>query len=722
MSRSKLYIRGHAYSIPISISSICCSILTSIWVLKMSQDTTVVAMATSSGNQSPDLEPLVLHKPVIVGLYGVPGSGKSFLLNQLEHELGDKFDFYEGSEAVDDLIPGGLQAFHSGTEEQKVLFRELAIRKIKRNCSISGRNGVVTGHYMFWLEEHPAGTRVDTAGDWAAYTHLLYLDNPAESVVQRLNEDVERLRVPVSVEHVRRWQEVEKDQLRQTCLRHGILFLPISTEGPDAIYRVSYILDDFQTLTQDTNLFRAKSRMEEIIVRNRGQLETMLVVDGDRTVAAEDTGALFWKAVSASRGGEGSVDQLKAVFGSPLGYSYTAFRQATLLYEEFTNDKEFEDICQVIADGVEPHQEFLRLFDMIDSNPHVGAVILTCGLHRIWEKIIERVGVLDQVTVIGGGRIADGLVITPDIKGSLVSFLQDEHGINVWAFGDSPMDLQMLSRADHAVVVVGEKLERSQTMDAALSEAGFQARQALIPATARPRLNTADLPLINLTHQDAIASIFQRTGPYGIHLIHATDKPAAKLLATPARNERLGPDLRDADHRVGHYLATEYVAAVIGLEPFSTPHEQGGRATGHRLRDEEHTLVVGLLRGGLAMALGVGAAFPRARLALAGRPRDVRREHLRRARAVLLVDAAVGSGAAVVGFVRWLRGLKAGLRIVVVCGVAHRAAVEAGGGIARGLGRRADLTVVALRLSDDQFAGSGATVTGNCLADMTLLE
>jgi phosphoserine phosphatase len=669
-------------------------------------------MATSSGNQSPDLEALVLRKPIIVGLYGVPGSGKSCLLNQLKHELGDKkFDFFEGSEAIDDIVPGGLQAFQSGTEDQKVLFRELAIRKIKRNCSIKDRNGLVTGHYMFWLEEDPAGTRVDTAEDWAAYTHLLYLDNPAESVVQRRNEDVERLRAPISVEHVRRWQEVEKDQLRQTCLRHGILFLPISTEGPDVLYRISNILDDFQTLTEDTNLFRAKSRMEEIIVRNRGQLETMLVVDGDRTFAAEDTLALFWKEVSASGGADGSVYPFKTVFGSQLGYSYTAFRQATLLYEEFANDKEFEDICQVIADGVEPHQEFLRLFDMIDSNPHVGAVILTCGLHRIWEKIIERVGLFDQVTVIGGGRIADGLVITPVIKGSLVSLLQDEHGINVWAFGDSPMDLQMLSRADHAVVVVGEELERSQTMDAALSEASFQARQALIPATARPRLNTADLPLINLTHQETIASIFQRTGPYGIHLIHATNKPAAKLLATPARSECLGPDLRDAHHRVGHYLATEYVAAVIGLEPFSIPHAQGGRATGHRLRDEEHTLVVGLLGGGggggLAMALGVSAAFPRARLALAGRPREVRREHLRRARAVLLVvDAAVGSGAAsVVGFVRWLRGLRAGLRIVVVCGVAHRAAVEAGGEIACGLGRRADLTVVALRLSDDQFAG-----------------
>ncbi|KAJ5509080.1 hypothetical protein N7527_011223 [Penicillium freii] len=59
-------------------------------------------------------------------------------------------------------------------------------------------------------------------------------------------------------------------------------------------------------------------------------------------MAQEDSGVLFWEQLcAASAEGEGS-SPLKALFSSPLGYSYTAFRQATLLYEEALGDVEFE--------------------------------------------------------------------------------------------------------------------------------------------------------------------------------------------------------------------------------------------------------------------------------------------------------------------------------------------------------------------------------------------
>ena len=38
------------------------------------------------------------YKPVIIGIYGVPGCGKSYLLNELKQELREEsFTFYEGS-------------------------------------------------------------------------------------------------------------------------------------------------------------------------------------------------------------------------------------------------------------------------------------------------------------------------------------------------------------------------------------------------------------------------------------------------------------------------------------------------------------------------------------------------------------------------------------------------------------------------------------------------
>jgi hypothetical protein len=66
----------------------------------------------------------------------------------------------------------------------------------------------------------------------------------------------------------------------------------------------------------------------------------------------------------------------------------------------------------------------------------------------------------------------------------MVARLRDIHHMYVWAFGDSVLDLQMLRKADQAIVVVGEEQNRSKTMDAALLNAidngGLSAQQALL--------------------------------------------------------------------------------------------------------------------------------------------------------------------------------------------------------------------------------------------------
>ena len=74
------------------------------------------------------------------------------------------------------------------------------------------------------------------------------------------------------------------------------------------------------------NLSQVESRLDDAVVASQGQLETVLVMDADRTLAAEDTGALFWKRVFSSRPSEYEAFTLNALFSSPLGYSYTAFR------------------------------------------------------------------------------------------------------------------------------------------------------------------------------------------------------------------------------------------------------------------------------------------------------------------------------------------------------------------------------------------------------------
>jgi len=678
--------------------------------------------STALGNQSASK-----NKAVVVGVYGVPGSGKTFLLDQLKQKLEQEdFAFYEGSTMIATVVPGGLEAFQKLEEREKVHWRKLAIDTIGKKCADSGQVAVVAGHFMFWPEEEEAGWPVYTENDLDIFTHILYLDVPAEVVAQRRLDDTERSRPSTSAAHLRKWQQAEKTQLRRLCRNHDILFSLISP-GPTLSNKVLTLLRDFWHHTEVYNLSRAESRLDEVLLARKGQLETVLVMDADRTLAAEDTGALFWKRVSSSRRPSDEDCPLKTLFSSPLGYSYTAFRQAMLLYEETANDQEFDTLCQDVASAVTMHREFVSLLQLVAEQEHVGAVIVSCGLRRVWDKVLEREGLSKTVKVIGGGRIADGFIVTAAVKAALVTRLRDVHNMYVWAFGDSPLDLEMLSKADQAIVVVGEEQTRSKSMDAALMTAidndGLQARQAVLPSNASPRLDTTRLPLAQLTEHEFVHSVLCRRSQHaGIQVLHATDRNAAKLLMTPMRDAKVaGPVLREAHHRVGWYLATEFLADVIGIEEYPIPHVQGHHTSGYRLFHEKQTSIVALMRGGEAMALGVNEAFPLAMFVHASSPEDIMLHHVQGQRTIVLVDSVVNSGKTVVQFVQHVRNLHATIRIVVIVGVAQARSVS-GGVLAQALARHGKVSLVALRLSDNKFTGRGTTDTGNRLFNTTHLS
>jgi len=112
-------------------------------------------------------QPTQSIKPIVIGFYGVPGSGKTFFVNSLKHDLGeDQFTFYEGSEAIGAAVPGGLDAFQELEEHEKTHWRQFAIEKIRQECVKSGRVGVVVGHFMFWNEGDETGHTIKTNNYW----------------------------------------------------------------------------------------------------------------------------------------------------------------------------------------------------------------------------------------------------------------------------------------------------------------------------------------------------------------------------------------------------------------------------------------------------------------------------------------------------------------------------------------------------------------------------
>jgi hypothetical protein len=178
---------------------------------------------------------------VVVGLYGVPGSGKTFLLNQHKNlNRGYCWEYFEGSEMIAQIVPGGLDAFQDMDDEQKPNWRKRAIDTVSQRCVDSGNPGLVTGHFMFWPEGQETGQEIHTERDLATFTHIIYLDTPADLVAQRRLEDKERIRPCFSTTHLRKWQQAEKIKLRDLCRNHRILF-SISSSHPASIRHAAQI-------------------------------------------------------------------------------------------------------------------------------------------------------------------------------------------------------------------------------------------------------------------------------------------------------------------------------------------------------------------------------------------------------------------------------------------------------------------------------------------------
>ena len=382
-------------------------------------------------------------KPVVIGIYGIPASGKSHLLRNLKNCLGTEgFEFYEGSEVINNCCPGGLESFCCMNEREQEHWRTIAIRTIQEDALNKKVTAVVAGHFMFWPQGSDIRDIVYTSADLDVYTHILYLDTPSETIAKYRAADTKRRAASTSLSHLDRWKEAEKSQLRSLCRNHGILFLNL-TAHISLTSAICTILKHFQVHTEAYNDELVQECLDKKLQKRDSPIETVLLFDSDKTLTPQDSGHMFWEQVHIQNQKSTGGSTLKELFDSPLRYSYTAFRQATLLYEEALDEATFEAQCRRVASFITMYSEFVNLLRVAARKPHVRIIVITCGLRQVWEEVFKREGLSDSVEVIGGGQIRNGYVVTAGVKGLLARRLQKVHNAYVWAFGDSPLDLPM---------------------------------------------------------------------------------------------------------------------------------------------------------------------------------------------------------------------------------------------------------------------------------------
>nr|POE56512.1 hypothetical protein CFP56_33484 [Quercus suber] len=221
-----------------------------------------------------------MEKPTIIGLYGLPGSGKTFTKDQLQKlDVDDDFLFYDGSAMIDLVVPGGRAAFKASTDLEKEKYRNDAMAQIQQECTESGKSALVTGHCMFWSEAAAIGEWVVTDKDLDTYTHIIYLDVSSEIILQRCQQD-HRPRAQASLIHLRKWQSAKKDRLRKECYEHGILLSILtpsehSESQPLLVEHILTMMKDFSSYSVQNNQLHAERVLDNTV--DLDKLETMLV-------------------------------------------------------------------------------------------------------------------------------------------------------------------------------------------------------------------------------------------------------------------------------------------------------------------------------------------------------------------------------------------------------------------------------------------------------------
>lgn len=397
------------------------------------------------------------EKAKIVGLFGLSGHGTASLLDQVKKEIGeDEFAFCNGNRALAAATPGGLMVYNALVEDKRPDFRDMALTSFEKECVRKDIIGVVTRFLALWSKEIQCYS-VTPIADLKEHTHILYMAMPFGCNSRYQAGIFQNEEVQANLNRWDGWQNGEICYLRHFCHENDITFT-VLTPHLGAVPKVSSLICDFRVLTEWHNRRSAEEQLMRIMSTPRaGTVETVLLFDADGTLSPEDSERLIWCQVPGHLMPPGlQHSPSKEAFGQ-LGSTYRDYLQTVLLHEEVFDDETFAAVCQQAAAAIRLYPDMLALLHRALNTPHTLPIILTGGPRLVWENVLEKERLSEAVGVIGGGRQEDRALMTPEVKGRLITVLQEQCNADVWAFGSGEVDSIMLMKANQAVLITNSE-------------------------------------------------------------------------------------------------------------------------------------------------------------------------------------------------------------------------------------------------------------------------
>ena len=326
-----------------------------------------------------------------IGFYGMPTSGKTYLLNQI-----DFMEVIVGSKLLRQYDPDFDKRDYAGRE---------ADRSAVANILLSKPDFIMDGHYAFGDEI------AFTPEEGKMYDVYLYLFVDPEVLKARMEESPRNskyLKYDISA-----WQDKEIKELRKYCHEHNKDFYVIDNPPSNTFQDVNIVIDFIRCIREGYSCVAyAKSCANTILSRSVSSVITLL--DGDKTLTIEDTS--------------------NRCFGYKThiydGNFYTGF-------QAWRQDIEFRQYSVPALTEIP-----VRLNERVLQQLNQDSYILTSGHEKIWSFISEQLGI----------PFFCGTQMSAETKYYITKFLQS-HGKSVVAFGDGMNDYYMLKQANTGYLI-----------------------------------------------------------------------------------------------------------------------------------------------------------------------------------------------------------------------------------------------------------------------------